>query len=176
MTGVYDAFLQSGFVDAMELAEHSEGRLQIFPQPPLPPSRYGVAFNVPFLRQSPSGTVEVVTGEPVLIGLSFPEWYLRSSDRHLVLSIVSVLTPRVLHPNVLGSLVCLGDRLRPGTSLRILLYELYEVIGYRNLGLDERNALAPDACRLLRGHPDLLAKLVAPPLRSRPSPLSVSAR
>jgi hypothetical protein len=174
MTGVYESFLQTSLVDAMELADDSEGRLQVCPQPPFPPSRYGVAVRVPFLRRSASGTIEVVTDQPVLLGLSLPEWYLRSTDPHLALSIVSVLTPRVVHPNVRGSLVCLGGRLRPGTALRVLLYELYEVIGYRNLGLDERNAFEPEACRLLRAHPDLLARLVAPPLRRRRPALRVT--
>jgi hypothetical protein len=174
MNGVYESFLQSSLIDAMELAEQSDGRMQVFPQAPLPPSRYGIAFKVPFLRQLPSGMVDVVTTEPLLVGLSFPEWYLRSADPHLLLSIISVITPRVLHPNVRGSLVCMGDRLVPGTPLRLLLFSLYEVIGYRNLGLDERNALAPDACRFLRAHPDLLARLMAPPLRSRRSALSVT--
>jgi hypothetical protein len=174
MNGVYEMFLHTGLVDAMELAEQSAGRLGVFPQPPFPPSRYGVAVHVPFLRRSASGVIEVITDEPVLLGLSFPEWYLRSSDHHLALSVVSVLTPRVVHPNVRGSTVCLGQRLPPGAPLRLLLYELYEVIGYRNVGLDERNALAPEACRLLRGRPDLLARLAAPPLRSGRSPLSVT--
>ena len=172
MNGVFKTFLHESMVDAMELAGQSDGRLEVFPQAPFPPSRYGLAFHVPFLRTLPSGTVEVVTIEPVLVGLTFPESYLRSADRHLLLSIVSVLTPRVLHPNVRGGFVCLGD-LMPGTPLRILLFELYEILGYRNLGLDERNALVPDACRFLRGNPDLLPKLVAPPLRSRRPVLSV---
>jgi len=174
MNGVYETFLRSSFLDAMEMAEQSGGRLQVFPQPPLPPSRYGVAVNVAFLRTLPSGTVEVVTDEPVLIGLCFPEWYLRSSDRHVALSVVSVLTPRVLHPNVSGSRICMGESLMPGTPLRFLLHELYDIIGYRNVGLDERNALTPEACRVLRARPDLLARLAAPPLRGRPSPLPVT--
>lgn len=177
MSGVYRNFLQAGFVDAMELAEQSGGRLQVFPQTPLPPSRYGIAFNVSFLRQLPSGSVEMVSSEPVLLGLSFPESYLRSPDRYIALSAVSVLTPRVLHPNIRGSLVCLGDRITPCPPLRILLFELYDVIGYRNLGLDERNALAPEACRFLRAHPDLLRRLAAPPLRGRSAlSVTVSAR
>lgn len=173
MNGVFQRFLQGGMADAMELAEQSGGRLQVFPQTPFPPSRYTVAFQVPFLRPLPSGTIEVVTTEPILVGLNFPEEYLWSADPRLLLSIVSVLTPRVFHPNVRGSFVCLGD-LRPGTSLRSLLFELYEVLGHRNLGVDERNALVQDACRFLRAHPDLLTKLVAPPLRSGRPELSVT--
>jgi hypothetical protein len=173
MNGVFQRFLQGGMADAMELAEQAGGRLQVFPQAPLPPSRYGIALHVPFLRKLPSGTVEVVTTEPVLVGLNFPDEYLRSADPHLLLSIVSVLTPRVFHPNIRGSFVCLGG-LKPGTPLRILLFELYDVLGHRNLGLDERDALVPDACRFLRANASLLAKLVAPPLRGLRPALSVT--
>lgn len=174
MNRVYETFLQRGMIDAMELADQSEGRLRVAPEPPLPASRYAIVFNVPFLRQQPSGMVEMVTTEPVLVGLSFPEAYLRSTDPHLVLSVVSVLTPRVLHPNVKGSVLCMGANFTPGMPLGILLFEIYEIIGYRNLGLDERNALAPDASRFLRANSDLLKRLAAPPLRGRRPSLSVT--
>jgi len=173
MNRVFGRFLQGAMADAMDLADQSGGRLQVFPQPPFPSSRYAVALHLPFLRQLASGTVEMVTTEPVLVGLNFPKEYLMSADPHLLLSVVSVLTPRVFHPNVRGSFVCLGP-FKPGASLRVLLVALYDVLGYRNVGLDERDVLEPDPCRFLRGNPDLLPRLMAPPLRGQCRQLSVT--
>jgi hypothetical protein len=41
---------------------------------------------------------------------------------------------------------------------------LFEIVTYRNCTVDERNALNPEACRLVREYPSLLTKLGRPPL------------
>jgi hypothetical protein len=155
----------------MELADESDV-LRVLPCPPLPPAAYVCEFRVRYLRRAPSGLVEVAPG-PVLAGLRFPEDYLRAADAHLYLKVASVLTPDLVHPNVLGPVVCLGSAFAPGTPVRVLLWELYEILAYRNLTLDERNALNPEACRLLREHAHFLNQLEAPPLRRGRLPLRV---
>ena len=52
-------------------------------------------------------------------------------------------------------------------SLTELIWHVYEILTYRNLNLDERDALNPQACRYLRLHPEVLAALRPPPLRQR---------
>jgi hypothetical protein len=165
---VFMTFLHNTLIQAMELADESDV-LRVIPRPPLPPAAYVCEFRVPYLRRTPSGIVEVAPG-PVLAGLRFPEDYLRAADPHLFLKVASILTPLV-HPNILGPLVCLGSKFAPGTPVRMLLWELYEIVAYRNVTLDEHNALDPEACRLLREHPHLLGQLEAPPLRRGRRPL-----
>jgi hypothetical protein len=108
---------------------------------------------------------------PVLTALHFPKDYLRSFDPRLPFKVVSILTRDFVHPNVAVPTVCLGSGLAPGTPIRALLTALHEIVTYRNVSLDERNAMNPEACRLLRQHPQLLDGLDRPPLRSsRPRP------
>jgi hypothetical protein len=165
-TGAVDpvlaAFLENTFAEVMALAETSDV-LRIIPVPPRPHSSYVCEFLVPYLRRLPSGVVEVAPG-PVLAGLHFPEDYLRSADPRLPLKVASVLTADFTHPNVWGAAVCLGSAFAPGTSITALLWELYDILTYRNITLDERNAVNPEACRLLREHTHLLARLTARPL------------
>ncbi len=162
---VFLAFLHNTLIQALALAEVSE-ILHIFPLPPLPPSRYLCVFQLPYLRRLPSGVVDVAAG-PVQAGVSFPEDYLYAADPHLYLKVASMLTQDFVHPNVRGSAICLGAAFAPGTPIRALIWELYDILAYRNVTLDERNALNPEACRLLRAHPNLLDRLEVRPLRRR---------
>lgn len=173
---VFANFLQNALIEARELAAESHV-LRVCPMPPLPPSSYLCQFGLPYLRRLPSGLVEVAPG-PVLAGIHFPEDYLRAADPHLYLKIASVLTPDLVHPNVHGSTVCLGSAFAPGTPIRVLLWELFDILAYRNVSLDERNALNPMACRLLRAHPHLFDKLESRPLRrgGRPPQVAVEKR
>jgi hypothetical protein len=109
--------------------------------------------------------VDVATG-PVFAALHFPADYLRSTDPRLYLKVVSVLTEDLTHPNVFGTVVCLGSGFAPGTPISALLWELYEILTYQNVTLDESNALSPEACRLLRAYRGLLDQLSPkPPMR-----------
>jgi hypothetical protein len=162
---VYLAFLQNTLVQTLALAEESDV-LRVLPLPPLPPSRYLCEFQLPYLRRLPSGVVEVAPG-PVQAGVSFPGNYLSAADPHLPLKVAAMLTQDFVHPNVHGSVICLGSAFAPGTPFRVLVWELYDILAYRNVTLDERNALNPEACRLLRAHPNLLDRLEVRPLRRR---------
>lgn len=166
MDHVFQAFLENTARDAAALQQKSDV-VVVEPLPPLPPSRYQCTFHVPFLRRLPSGTVDVASG-PVLCGISFPEDYLRSTDPKLFLKIASVMNPGFLHPNVRLGCVCLGSRFAPGTPIDALIWEVFEIVTYRNCTVDESNALDPEACRLVREYPSLLATLERPSL-FRPS-------
>ena len=147
MDDVFQTFLDNTAKDAAELQVRSDV-VVLDPLPPLPPSRYSCTFQVPHLRRLPSGIVEIHPG-PVLCGISFPEDYLRSTDPKLFMKMASVLNPGFLHPNVLFGSVCLGSAFTPGTPIGALVWELFDIVTYRNCTVDERNALNPEACRLV---------------------------
>lgn len=175
MDRVFQSFLENTADDALELQERSDV-LALTPIPPMPPSRYGCTFQVPYLQRLPSGTVDIVAG-PVLCAISFPEDYLRSTDPTLFMKMASVLSPGFLHPNVspVGN-VCLGADFAPGTPIGALVMEIFEIVTYRNCMVDERNALNPEACRLIREYPSFLEKLTPPPLVRATRPIRVAVR
>ena len=65
-----------------------------------------------------------VTSEPISFALFIPEDYLRSTDPNLQFRVARAYSP-VLHPNIRGSLVCLGEGFFPGTPLRALVEQLH---------------------------------------------------
>jgi hypothetical protein len=162
MDYVFESFLENTADDAAGLQRKSE-LVILEPVSPLPPSRYRCTFQVPYLRRLPSGIVELDPG-PVRCGIFFPEDYLRSVDPKLFMKVASIGNPDFLHPNVLFGSVCLGSRFAPGTPIDALIWELFEIVTYRNCTVDERNALNPEACRLVREYPLLLDKLGRPSL------------
>ena len=162
---VFLAFLHNTLTQALALMEESD-ILRVLPLPPMPPSRYLCEFQLPYLRRLPAGVVDVAPG-PVRVGVSFPENYLYAADPHLSLKVAAMLTQDFIHPNVRGSVICLGSAFAPGTPFRVLAWELYDILAYANVTVDERNALNPEACRLLRAHPSLLDRLEVRPLRRR---------
>jgi hypothetical protein len=172
---VFLAFLNNTLIQALSLVEESDV-LRVLPLPPphplppMPPSRYLCEFQVPYLRRLPSGVVDVAAG-PVRAGLSFPENYLYAADPHLYLKVASMLTQELVHPNVRGSVICLGSAFAPGTPFRVLVWELYDILAYHNVTMDERNALNGEACRLLRACPEMVDRLEIPPLVRRERPV-----
>ena len=55
--------------------------------------------------------------------------------------------------------MCLGAAFGPGTPLAGVVWQLFEIVSYRNCTVDEGNALNAEACRLVRAHPALLKEL-----------------
>jgi hypothetical protein len=165
MDRVYRTFLENTHTEALALeAKSSVLRLQAVP--PLPSSRYQLRFDVPHLRRTDEGTVDAASG-PVHCLLHFPSDYLRSVDPKLYLKVAFLLTPEFVHPNVREGSICLGVGFEPGTPISGLVWQVYEIVTYRNCTVDERNALNPEACRLLRACPELLDRLERPPLFRR---------
>lgn len=175
MDRIFQTFLENTAHDALELQAKSD-ILVLAPIPPLPPSRYGCTFQVPYLQRLSSGTVEVHPG-PVLCAISFPGDYLRSTDPKLFMKMASVLSPGFLHPNVspIGN-VCLGADFAPGTPIKALVWELFEIVTYGNCTVEEGNALNPEACRLVREYPTLLAKLERRPLLRSARAIHIAVR
>jgi hypothetical protein len=87
-----------------------------------------------------------------------------------------VLTADLVHPNVSGGAVCLGSGFAPGTSITWLLWQLWDIFAYENVTTDERNALNPEACRLVREHRHLLERLPRRPFLRRKQKLAVRVR
>jgi hypothetical protein len=162
MDHVFRTFLENTASDAAALQQKS-AVVAVDPLPPIPPSRYVCTFRVSYLRRLPTGIVDISPG-PVWCGISLPEDYLRSTDPRLFLKIASIGNADFLHPNVLSGAICLGSHFAPGTPIDALIWELFEIVTYRNCTVDERNALNPEACRLLREHPSVMEKLPRPPL------------
>ena len=174
MDQVFQSFLENTAADAAALQRKSD-IVALEPLPPLPPSRYVCTFEVPYLRRLPTGVVEIHRG-PVLCGIGFPEDYLRSTDPKLFLKVASIVNPGFLHPNVLLGSVCLGSAFSPGTPIVALVWELFEIVTYRNCTVDERNALNPEACRLIREYPSLVGTLARPALFRSARQVQVAVR
>ena len=172
---VYRTFLTNTLVDALDIDSRSDV-LRLVPNPQTPPTAYLCMFDVPYLRRLPAGTVAACAG-PVVCFIGFPQDYLYSADPHLYLRVASVLTPDFVHPNVAPhGAVCLGAAFRGGTTMSALIWELYEIVSYRNCTVDERNAFSPEACRLIRANGSLLRKLGAGPLFRKKRRLQVTVR
>jgi hypothetical protein len=166
MDQIFRRFLQNSYIEATRLAENSDV-LEVVGLPPLPPAVYICEFALPYLRKRADGVVEWAGG-PIWCALHFPEDYLRSTDPKLFLKIASVAAPAgIVHPNIWGSTICLGSQFAPGTPIRALLWELYEILAYRNFSVLEPNVLNIEAARLLRQHRDLLERRIPPPLLRR---------
>ncbi|MDR4468956.1 MAG: hypothetical protein MRJ68_11795 [Nitrospira sp.] len=165
MDCVFDAFCLAAQREAEELIEKSDV-LSVRALPPAPPSRFLLQFRVPYLRRTIRHTIEVAPG-PVEAIVHFPADYLLGTTPQLWFRVISITTAGFVHPNVRDGVVCLGAQFTPGTPLRILIRTLYDLVTYHTMTLDERNAMDPEICRLLRADPQILHSLSAPPLTRR---------
>jgi hypothetical protein len=86
----------------------------------------------------------------------------------------SIESPGFIHPNVLYGAVCLGRQFAPGTPIEALIWELFEIVTYRNCTLD--HSLNPEACRLIREYPWLLEGIGRPSLFRSDRPIRISVR
>jgi hypothetical protein len=162
MDEIFLRFLQNTAGEAAALQAKSD-ILRLEARDPFPSSRYDCTFLVPYVRRLARGTVEIDPG-PVDTFIRFPEDYLWSTDPALYLNMAAVLSPDFLHPNVQAGGVCLGVGFAPGTPLTGVVWQLFQIVTYRNYTVYERNALNAEACRLVRAHPGLLEQLPQPRL------------
>jgi hypothetical protein len=174
MDRVFEAFCLAAQREADTLTAQSDV-LTVLTLPPQPSSRFLVQLRVPhFLRRKPDRTIELAPG-PVEAGIRFPADYLMHSRQqdnhwsapHLQAGVVTILTPQFVHPNVREGVVCLGAQFNPGTPLRVLIRQLYDLVTYNLMTLDERNAMDGEVCRAIRANPHWLSSLSAPPLTRR---------
>lgn len=143
---VHGAFLQRQFEDGMALANESD-LLGLTPVGVAPWQRYVADFRCKGLVQAESG--EIVEAERFLVGVWFPDQYLREADPFTVLTWLG--PQRAFHPNIgdRAPFICVG-RLAPGTPLVDLLYRCFEIITYNRVTMREDNALNKDACAWAR--------------------------
>ena len=145
---VLAAFLARQSEEGMALAAASD-LLELVPVDGAPPQRYLADFRCRGLVQTESG--EIVTADRFVVGVWFPDDYLRRADPFQVLT---WLEPGcIFHPNVSSNapLICIG-RLAPGTSLVDLLYRCFEIITYSKVTMREDDALNKEACAWARNN------------------------
>ena len=90
---------------------------------------------------------KVVEHDDFLVGIRFPDSYLRQFDTARVLTWCA--PHEIWHPNIRTPFVCAGN-MQPGTPLVDLLFQLHEIITYHNVEMREHNALNHDACAWAR--------------------------
>jgi hypothetical protein len=163
---VHRAFLSRATVDVSAINEASDV-VELVPVEGsgVPPRSYeGIFRNIEHFERLSNGEI-AATATPVRFGLTFEDDYLRSTDPKLQFRVARVHTP-LIHPNVSGGLVCLGEGFQPGTSLRGLVDHLYRIVAGRARATD--HALDPEGQRYFLDNPEAVAGLRAQPLWRRP--------
>lgn len=136
---ILTGFLEQQHTEGMALAAHSD-LLELAPLDPTPTQKYLARFRCRGLVRSHN---QVIQHDDFLVGIRFPDSYLRVFDTSQVLSWCAPFA--VWHPNIRPPFVCVG-RMEPGTPLVDLLYQVFEIISYHNLEMREPMALNHEAC------------------------------
>ncbi|MEE8556334.1 MAG: hypothetical protein V3T14_00435 [Myxococcota bacterium] len=165
MDAIYRAFLQTASEDAETVNRRSDVvRLIGRPGSGNPPSGYlGVFTGIEHFERGPGGRIQVST-EPIPFGVTFPPNYCADPDPHLQFEVCRI--GGLFHPNVKGSLVCLGAQFRPSTRLRQVVLQLYLIASAQVRAPD--HAFSAEARRFYLDHAQEVEKLRAPELWSRP--------
>ena len=151
MDNALRGFLERQYTEAMALAEKSD-LLDLRPLEGEPPYKYVAHFSCKGLVKNGS---EITEAESFLVGIMMPSDYLARVEP---LEVVSWLAPRnIHHPNVGRGpirregplLICVGD-ISPATTLVDILYQVFEIITYNNMTMQESNALNWEACAWAR--------------------------
>ena len=143
---IYQRFMERQLAEGMALAESSDIlRLHV---PPMAPPHIIAEYLCKGLVRDVFG--EIKEGNKFLVGVWFPEDYLRRADPF---EMVRLFTPRVWHPNVSSDLplICIG-RLAPGTTLVDILYQIYDILTYQKYNPREDDALNKPACAWARAN------------------------
>jgi hypothetical protein len=165
---VYEAFLRRQQVDGLTLAGESS-LLDLLPDGH-PADRYLARFRCRGLVRDTSGAI--VEAEQFVVGIWFPEDYLRRADPF---DVVRWLGPsNCWHPNVSNTrrAICVG-RFAPGTGLVDLLYQCWEIITWNKVTMREDDALNREACQWAR-HNRSRFPVDTRPLKRRPLDLRVA--
>ena len=142
---VLTRFLERQCEEGTALAEQSD-LLELKPLGPTPYVAYLARLRCTGLVRGADGVVE---HDDFLVGIHFPESYLRHFDTARVLTWCEPAA--IWHPNIRKPFICVG-RMQPGTPLVDLLYQVFEIVTYRNVETREPNALNRDACVWARAH------------------------
>ena len=150
---VLKGWLRSQFEAGMRLAEQSD-LLDLTPLNASFPERYIAHFRCKGLVRVDDGSIS--EADSFLVGIWFPEDYLRSRDPFLPYRVLTWLGPRgIWHPNISNKhpVICVG-RLQPGTGLVQILYQVFEIITYNKVTMVESDALNTEACAWARRNKD----------------------
>jgi hypothetical protein len=107
--------------------------------------RYLLELRCTGLVQRDSG--EIVEADRFVVGVWFPDHYLREADPYRVLTWLDPV--RTWHPNVKAPFVCVGG-IAPATPLCDLVYRCAEVVTWNRVTMREDNALNKEACAWAR--------------------------
>lgn len=156
---ILERFLEAQNREGLELARESD-LLEIYPQGNQLPVQCWIArFRCKGIVIDHHG--HVLEADDFAVGIHFPDDYLRRANPAEVLTWLKPSRPH--HPNIsrdLG-LICCG-RISPGMGLVEILYQIFEMITYRKVTMNEGDALNKAACRWARRHTQLF------PLDKRP--------
>jgi hypothetical protein len=159
-----EMFRRAAAEDAVEIQRSGDGlRLVAHPRVEGFPSRYhGLFFEVEHFVKAADGTVAVVD-DPMPFSISFPDDYLRSGDPTLLFRVAQLHGP-LFHPNFSPNtpILCLGIQFRPGTRLRSVVHQLYQIVRCENFATD--SALNVEAAIYYATHLDAVRALKARPL------------
>jgi hypothetical protein len=142
---VFSNFLERQREEGMALAAASE-LVDLRPLDSAPSAAYLARFNCTGLV---SHNGKILEHDDFLVGIRFPDSYLRQFDTARVLTWCA--PHEIWHPNIRTPFVCVGD-MQPGTPLVDLLFQIHEIITYHNVEMREHRALNHDACAWARNH------------------------
>ena len=142
---VLEGFLIHQRQEGMALAEASD-LLDLQPIGDRAPTRYIATFSCRGLVRDPEG--QIVEANRFAVGIWFPSDYLRRADTFTALT---WLGPPCWHPNISARTphICAGF-LTPGTALVDILYQIFEIVTWNKVKMDENNALNIAACAWAR--------------------------
>lgn len=142
------SWLQTQYIEAMTFAQRSDV-LSLAPIAGTPPYKYIARFRCDGLSATTEGVMVI---DQHLVGISFPDQYLRSNCHPG--QILTWLEPDTeFHPNIRPPFCCVGH-ITPGMSLLSLLHQLYQMITWQRFTPREDDALNKIACSWARKHLD----------------------
>jgi len=153
MDKIRAGWLEKQYRLGMELANASDF-VDLVPVAGDPPERYIAKFSCTGLIRSGN---DVVEANDFGISIWFPSDYAWRANTFQVLSWLG--PDEVVHPNIgrgpfreIGPLwICIGE-MYPGMSLVDILIQTADVITFRNVTMDEKNALSPESCLWARSN------------------------
>jgi hypothetical protein len=168
---VLEGFLEAQNQAGLELARESD-LLELIPQGAPPFQSWLARFRCKGLVRTQDG--QVAEADDFLVGIFFPADYLRRAHPSEVLTWLNPEKP--WHPNIALDvpLVCIG-RMSPGMGLVEILYQVFEVITYQKVTMNEGNALNKDACSWAR-HNTHLFPVDKRPLKKQRLHIQVNTR
>lgn len=140
---VFEAFLQGQYQAALELNRSSD-LVRLVALDDAPVRTYAAEFSCRALAYRNG---DIVTVERSAVGIHFPSNYLREFDTAQVFTWLG--PPDIWHPNVVCPALC-GGHIPPGTPLQDLVYQVFDIITFSNVSMDENDALNRAACAWAR--------------------------